>query len=226
MNPLVYILIPVYNEPAESLDVLLQEVHSTGHEIVLIDDGSRTDYRPLIRNIPLHYLRHLYNLGQGAALQTGMEYARRKGVAYVVHFDGDGQHRVADISRLLHPLFMGEADLTLGSRFLSPEGSTQVPKIRRLWLKAAAVFNGLLTGIWLSDAHCGLRALNAQALDALQLQENRMAHATELLWQIKAAELRWREIPVIIQYSEGGRRQSLWQAVPLAVRLVGRYLFP
>ena len=131
-----------------------------GYSVVVVDDGSSDGTWEEIQQLPVYALRHPINLGQGAALQTGMSFALKQGADYVVHFDADGQHRPVDIDVVLGPVLDGKVDVALGSRFLSPESAAAVPFRRRLFLRGATYVNYVLTGVLLSDAHNGLRALS------------------------------------------------------------------
>lgn len=223
----VFIVVPAFNEAALIASTLGQLV-ATGHEVVVVDDGSTDGTSALLRDFPsVHRLRHPVNLGQGAALQTGMTYALERGADHVVHFDADGQHRAADIAILLEPLVSGEADVVLGSRFLVAEHRDQIPPLRRRLLQSARVVNYLVSGLWLTDAHNGLRALNRRAATAVHLEENGYAHATEILVQLAHAKMRIVERPTRILYSDYARAkgQPLSNAVHILLDLgLGRLL--
>ncbi|GAA4456214.1 glycosyltransferase family 2 protein [Nibrella saemangeumensis] len=199
MNKRVFILIPSYNEGK----VIRQTVRSLSelYTVVVIDDASTDSTFNAVRDLPVVYLRHDINLGQGAALQTGMEYARMQDADVVVHFDADGQHNPADIPRFIEELCAQPVDIILGSRFLREDDMDAIPRLRRGLLKIARMVNGLLTGLWLTDAHNGFRVMNRRALNAIQLKENRMAHATEILMQIRRGHLRYMELPTHIVYT-------------------------
>lgn len=196
----VYIVIPCYNE-GEILRKTVEALLPLGYEVVVVDDGSYEDPHETLADLTIHYLRHPINLGQGAALQTGMDYARSQGADAVIHFDADGQHDKDDIPRFLAALEAG-ADVVVGSRFLRESDLAHVPKGKRLLLRCARIVNGLFTGMWLTDAHNGFRALGRKALETIDLTENRMAHATEIMSQIRIAKLKVAEIPVTIHYTE------------------------
>src|SRR5205085_520196 len=134
-------------------------------------------------------IRHPLNLGQGAALQTGIDYALAHGAEFIVTFDGDGQHRAADIAALIAALIEEHADFALGSRFLGQ--SPNLPVLRRFVLHAATLFTRLSTGLPLTDTHNGLRAMTRKGASCISLRQNRMAHASELLSQIAASGLRY-----------------------------------
>ncbi|MBD2699765.1 glycosyltransferase family 2 protein [Spirosoma sp. BT702] len=210
MTDKVFILIPSFNEGK----VIRQTIRSLGdqYHIVLIDDASTDETANAVRDLPVYYLRHDINLGQGAALQTGMDFALQQGADIVVHFDADGQHNPADIDQFIHVLKTQKVDVVLGSRFMREDDLQAIPRLRRLLLRVARLVNGLLTGLWLSDAHNGFRVMNRQALRAIQLKENRMAHATEILMHIRRKKLHFIEHPTHIIYSEYSQvKGQRWQ---------------
>jgi glycosyltransferase involved in cell wall biosynthesis len=194
----IYVVVAAFNE-ATVISRVVNDISRAGYTVVVVDDGSRDETADLTRTLDAVVISHPFNLGQGAALQTGIHYARSKGARFVVTFDGDGQHRVADISRLLEPLIEGQADFVLGSRFLKNE--SKLPSLRRLMLRAAILFTRLTTGMTVSDTHNGLRAMTLRGACAINLRQNRMAHASEFLNQIRASGLSYVECPVRIDYT-------------------------
>ena len=94
-----FAVVPCYNEGSVLRSTLEELVAQNVCGVIVVDDGSEQEIYPLIRDLPVHCLRHCITLGQGAALQTGMDYARKLGADAVVHFDADGQHRPQDIQR-------------------------------------------------------------------------------------------------------------------------------
>ncbi len=220
-------IVPVYNEALGVVRATLGALRALGHDILLVDDGSSDPLPDLISDLATTVVRHAVNLGQGAALQTGMEYARRRGYGYVVHFDADGQHPAQAVGALLEELTRGEADIVFGSRFLVAENRASIPVVRRGVLILGRLFNGLSTGVWMTDAHIGLRAMNRRAVQRISLRENRMAYATELLWQLRRHGLRWKEVPVAVVYTPYSRRkgQSSWNALRIATDVLLRLIY-
>jgi glycosyltransferase involved in cell wall biosynthesis len=213
-----WVVIAAFNE-AKVIREVVAEVVRAGWSVVVVDDGSRDDSAGAARVPGAIVLRHRINLGQGAALQTGIDYALRRGARHIVTFDADGQHDANDIPLLIDAL--AEADIALGSRFLGRvEGASQ----RRMALlrTATAVSNGL-SGMKLSDAHCGLRAFRASAAPELRITQDRMAHASELLRKIKTSKLRVVEVPVTIKYTEHSKSKG--QGGIQAVRILFDYFF-
>jgi glycosyltransferase involved in cell wall biosynthesis len=194
------VIVPAYNE-GRVIGTTVEQLLSSGYRVVVVDDGS-TDDTAEVRRLPIVYLRHAVNLGQGAALQTGMTYALRSGAEIAVHFDADGQHDCEQIETLIAPIVNGSADVVFGSRFLRREDTRQVPLKKRVLLRAGIVVSWVMTGVLLSDTHNGLRALSRRALQTIQLQENGFAHATEILQRVREAGLTFTEVPITVTYSE------------------------
>lgn len=221
----IFLIVPAYNE-GRVIARTLRPLIAAGYSIVVVDDCSRDGTWRRLAGLPLYRLRHPFNLGQGAALQTGMQFALQQGARYLVHFDADGQHSPEDLPGLLQPVVSGQADVVLGSRFLREEDWRAVPPARRLLLKAAIWVNWLLTGVRLSDAHNGARVFSRAAARQINLRENGFAHATEILAQIKAARLKVVERPTRIRYTDYSKLkgQRAWHAVDIFVDLVIRRL--
>ncbi len=222
-NAKVFIVMPAYNE-GRVVRKTLRPLVEAGFSVVVVDDGSKDNTWRQLANLGVHRLRHPFNLGQGAALQTGVSYALQQGAHYIVHFDADGQHSPEDIRGLLDPLLQGRADVALGSRFLRREDWQAVPPARRVLLKGAIVVNWLLAGVWLSDAHNGARALSRRAAQKIVLRENGFAHATEILQHIRAHHLRYVERPTRIRYTDYSQMkgQRAWHALDIFIDLVIR----
>jgi glycosyltransferase involved in cell wall biosynthesis len=195
----VLVIVPAYNE-GPMIKTTVATLLGAGYGVVVVDDGSQDETRE-IRNLPVVYIRHAVNLGQGAALQTGMSYACRAGADIAVHFDADGQHDCRQIESLIAPIREGRADVVFGSRFLRKEDTARVPLKKRIVLRAGIVVSWVMTGIRLSDTHNGFRALSRRALEKVQLQENGFAHATEILQRVREARLRYVEVPISITYT-------------------------
>jgi glycosyltransferase involved in cell wall biosynthesis len=193
------VVIPAFNE-ATSLGAVVGDLRRRGPNVVVVDDGSTDETSRVALETGAVLLRHRVNLGQGAALQTGITYALRQGALRIGTFDADGQHRADDLLALLDALEPSVAEVALGSRFLG--AGAEVPAPRRLVLRAAVVFTRLMSGLAVTDAHNGLRAFTRRAASAIDLKTCRMAHASELLDQIARSGLPYRELPVRIAYTD------------------------
>lgn len=201
----VFVIVPACNEQETIYQTVLSLLQMKMN-VIVVDDGSRLSQFQFLKTLPVYYIRHAINLGQGAALQTGTEFALEKGADFIIHFDADGQHQPNDLPGLLKPLLDNKADLVMGSRFLSH--SNKIPFLRTYLLKTARWVNYCFTGILLSDAHNGLRAFNRNTAQQLRFTENRMSHATELLFHIKRYQWRWCEVSVNILYKNDPMRRG------------------
>jgi polyprenyl-phospho-N-acetylgalactosaminyl synthase len=194
----LWVVCPAYNE-ASTIVPVVTELRRAGYDVVVVDDGSVDQTRQLATATATAVVGHPVNLGQGAALKTGIDFAMAQGADVIVTFDTDGQHRAADIPRLLDALVRSRADFALGSRFLTEPRN--MPRMRRMVLWAATLFTVATTGLRLTDTHNGLRAFTRRGAAALHLRQNRMAHASELLAEIARSRLRYVEVPVTIDYT-------------------------
>lgn len=221
----IFVIVPAFNE-GNVIETTLRPLIATGFSIVVVDDCSTDNTWRILERLPVYRLRHVVNLGQGAALQTGMTFAMQQGAHVFVHFDADGQHNPADLPELLEPILSGQADVVLGSRFLRHADLRAVPITRRWLLRAAILVNWLLTGVRLSDAHNGVRAFSRFAARQITLDENGFAHATEILEKIRAAHLIVVERPTRIIYTEYSRLkgQRALHAIDILFDLIIRRL--
>jgi polyprenyl-phospho-N-acetylgalactosaminyl synthase len=221
----IYIVVPAFNE-STIIRQVVSDIINFHYKVIVVDDGSEEPVLSQLNGLPVYVLRHTVNLGQGAALQTGIEFALSKTACFIVTFDADGQHLATDIEKLLQPLINTEVDVALGSRFI--EGSKHnMPGGRKILLKTGRWLNFLLTGLLLTDAHNGLRAMTRSAAEAIHITENRMAHATELLTQIKKNKLRYKEVPVTIRYTEYSKNkgQTVWSSFRIFFDLLLNKIF-
>lgn len=215
----VFIVIPAYNEGSR-LEEVVREIRSIYPNVVVIDDGSTDDTYEAARRCATFVLRHMINRGQGAAIQTGIDFALLKGADYVVTFDADGQHCVENIATAIEPIQRGECDITLGSRFLGE--AVNLPVSRRITLRLAIWFTRLVNRVRVTDAHNGLRAFSRRAAERMHITLDRMAHASEIIDLVKRSGLPFREVPVKIRYTEYSLSKG--QSSRGAIRIVFHYL--
>ncbi len=208
----VYVIIPAYNEH-KSIGKIVDELSTKGYSVIVVDDASSPSLQPLLQNKKLLYARHKVNLGQGAALQTGINLALKRGAKIIVSFDADGQHEIQDIERLIQHLGKNRLDIVLGSRFMEQQPK-HMSHSRKLVLKLARFVNFIFTGVLLTDAHNGLRVMTAAAAGRIRISENRMSHATEILSLIKKEKLHYSEQPVTVYYTDYSKSkgQSSWNS--------------
>ena len=195
----VWIVVPAYNE-AGVIATTLASLSGWFPNVLVIDDGSSDDTAEQARRAGAHVVRHPINLGQGAALGTGIRYALLEEADFIVTFDADGQHQPNDVDVLLRTAGEHRADVVLGSRFLGR--ACDMPTSRRWLLKLATAYTRLTTGLSLTDAHNGLRLFTRKAAEQLRIRQNRMAHASEMLEWLGTSGLRVIEAPVNIVYTK------------------------
>ena len=197
----VWIIVPAFNE-AQVIGEVVADLRSAFAHVVCVDDGSRDATASTALRAGAHVVSHPVNLGQGAAIQTGVEYARRQpGAQVFATFDADGQHRISDLLAMLQRLGRGDVDVVIGSRFLgSPTCHT--PPLKRLILRAAAALGPSSRRLRLTDAHNGLRVFNRTVADHLDLTMSGMSHAGEFVKLIDENHWRVTEQPVEILYTE------------------------
>ncbi|MFF2297421.1 glycosyltransferase family 2 protein [Arthrobacter sp. NPDC058127] len=214
-----WIVIPMYNE-ATVVGSVIEGLRRQFPFVVCVDDGSTDGSQNAARAAGAVVVQHPINLGQGAALQTGIEFALQdKNLGCIVTFDADGQHRVEDAKAMVERVQSGEADIVLGSRFL--DDRTKLSPAKRLVLKTAAIQSRLATGMNLTDAHNGLRAFNPYVASNIHLTQNRMAHASELVHQMAKLKPKYVEHPVEIIYTDYSKSkgQSLLNSVNIVAEL-------
>jgi glycosyltransferase involved in cell wall biosynthesis len=219
----IWVVVAAYNE-ASVIGRVIGDVQHAGFRVVVVDDGSTDGTGAAAAAAGGTVVRHPINLGQGAALQTGITFALAEGADVIVTFDADGQHRVQDIDVLVAALATNNAHFALGSRFLGR--ALNQPRSRRMVLKAATSFTRLTTGLRVTDTHNGLRAMTRAGASRINLRQNRMAHASEILHQIATSELPYVEAPVTIQYSAYSlqKGQRFEDALMILVDLFARRL--
>ncbi|GAA3927352.1 glycosyltransferase family 2 protein [Microbacterium soli] len=217
-----WVVVPLYNEA----DVIGDVVHALRAEfvnVVCVDDGSSDESARAAVEAGARLVSHPVNLGQGAALQTGIDFAlMHPGCEHIVTFDADGQHRVEDAVAMLDVSRSEDVAVVFGSRFL--DDRTRPGAVKKLILKTAVWVTNMTTGMRLTDAHNGLRVLRRDAAQLIDLKQDRMAHATEIVLQIGRSRLPWKEFPVELLYTDYSKAkgQSVLNSVNILVDLVVR----
>jgi polyprenyl-phospho-N-acetylgalactosaminyl synthase len=222
MNEEVWLVVPLFNE-AQVIGDVVRSAREVFPNVVCVDDGSADDSAAEAARAGAVVVRHPVNLGQGAALQTGFDYALSDpGMRWVVTFDADGQHQIDDVVAMLDLARTDDLDVVFGSRFL--DDRTEAGFAKKLVLRTAVAYTNLTTKTRLTDAHNGLRLISRDVVSRLDITQNRMAHASELVAQIGGMKVRYAESPVHILYTDYSRSkgQSLWNAVNILADLILR----
>jgi glycosyltransferase involved in cell wall biosynthesis len=198
-------IVPAYNE-ARSIAGVVAELRATQpeFEIVVIDDGSTDETAAVARRAGAEVVRLPFNLGIGGAVQTGIEWARRRGCEVAVQVDGDGQHDPREIDKLLQPLLAGDADVIVGTRFAG-EGTYRPSVARRIGIGLFAGLVSLIVRQRVTDTTSGFRAMNERAIELFAEEypyDYPEVEATVLIFRHR---LRLVEVPVTMRQRAAGR---------------------
>jgi glycosyltransferase involved in cell wall biosynthesis len=171
----VLAIIPAYCEGQFIADVV-RRVSQYIDSILVVDDGSRDQTAAEAEAAGAHVIRHETNLGKGAALKTGLQYAVALGVEYFLFLDGDGQHDPSDIPAFIDAMNGSDCDLIVGNRMLS---IAAMPRIRRWTNQFMSWQIGRLCNLPIPDSQCGFRLVRKKALPVLTAPGNRFEFESE-----------------------------------------------
>lgn len=217
----ILIVVPAYNE-SEVIAKTLIDLRSTlihakiTADILVIDDGSSDGTGIVALKHCDFLLTHNQNCGLGAALATGIEFAKRSSYDYCVTFDSDGQHDGADIGKALAKLKSGY-DVVIGSRFIGTHSG--MPRLRRSILFLGNLVTFLFFGIWTSDSQSGFRGLSQNAIQSVAIKSNRMEVSSEFFGEIHRLGLKFCEIPIHIRYTPYSLKKGQKNAASASVLL-------
>lgn len=203
--PKTLIIIPAFNE-ADSIAYVIGQIreYAPWADIVVVNDGSRDRTSAIAQDCGVVVLNMPYNVGIGAAVQTGFLYAARHGYAAAVQTDGDGQHPPSEIPGLVAALAEGDADMVLGSRFIEDKGY-RTPAARRIGIILLARIISLATGERCTDPTSGFRASNRRTIQLCARDYPHDYPEPEAIVMLRRAGLRVREIPIRMSARYGGR---------------------
>ncbi|HPA25822.1 MAG TPA: glycosyltransferase family 2 protein [bacterium] len=203
--PNIFIVIPAFNEE-KNIAQTINDLLPLGYNLIVVNDGSNDKTLEVVKNFPVTILNHEINRGQGASLATGTIYALSQATDLIIHFDADGQFLANELEGFIQPLINKTHDVVLGTRFIQERKNNHMPWLKKYFIHPVSrLIDYLFTGIKLSDAHCGLRAMNRLAAEKIVITQDGMAHNTEIVAQIKIHHLRFIELPVTVIYKEFGQ---------------------
>lgn len=204
MTMKIFCVIPAYNEE-KNIGKVIDSLLPSGYELVVVDDCSEDRTYEAASKNGVTVLRHVVNRGQGAALQTGMDYALMHGAEVIVHFDADGQFLAEEIADVIKPVVKDEADIVFGSRFL--EKKSDMPFFKKnIIMPLAKLINKLFLKVDLSDPQSGFRAMSRKAAEQIRIEQDRMAHCSEILAKSFSSGLRIKEVPITVIYHDFGQK--------------------
>jgi glycosyltransferase involved in cell wall biosynthesis len=203
------VIIPAFNE-AKRIAAVIAGVRASvpGAVVVVINDSSRDDTATVARQAGAIVVSHPFNMGYGAAIQTGYKYARDKGYDYLVQLDADGQHDHSCIPALLAPVIKGEADIAIGSRFLGT--SYRPPLARRLGMALFRRIVSIVTGMDVTDTTSGYQAFNRNVIKFFCTDVFPVDYPdADMLIMLHRVGFRMTEVPVrMFENSEGKSMHS------------------
>ena len=201
----IFCVIPALNESKNISQAVLNVIPFVDR-VVVVDDGSSDNTALLAKKAKAVVLSHLVNRGQGAALETGNQYCLKNKADIIVHFDADNQFIAKEISDIISPIINNKADIVFGSRFL--EKKSKMPFLKRNFIMPIAKLINYTMGIKTSDPQSGFRALNRLAAEKIKIENDGMAHCSEILFKAFKYKLRIKEVSITVIYNEFGNNFS------------------
>lgn len=214
------IIIPAYKE-AENIERVVDNIieNFPQYDYIIINDGSKDKTREICQKRGYRFLDLPINLGIGGAVQTGYKYAERNGYSIAVQIDGDGQHDVAQLAKVIEPLEKGEADIAIGSRFLKKEGF-QSSSIRRFGIRFLSGLIRVCTGRKIYDVTSGYRAVNRRFIEIYAESYPSDYPEPEAIVAAVMHRGRIKEVPVVMQERQGGTSSiHAWKSVYYMIKV-------
>lgn len=197
------VIVPVLNEE-ENILKTIENLRSFFKNILIINDGSTDNTELILKKNSIPFLTHIINLGQGAALETGLKFfILETNLKYVITFDGDGQHQASDAYKMYNFLKKESHQIVVGNRFKNKKSINEIPLIKRIVINIATKYERLFYSIKLSDSHNGLRVLTREMVtkNILPIKNHDMAHATEIVYKASKAIKSIPEYKISIKYN-------------------------
>ena len=202
----VYLLLPVFNEE-ETIGPIIKDLNKHFKNIVVVDDGSYDNTRNILETLDVYYLRHYLNLGQGAAISTGLQFISKiKGAKAVITLDGDGQHDNKDVIKFAEEILKCEKEIIFGSRFL--EHSQNIPIVKRLILKIICYITNKVSKVQLSDVHNGLKAIKVDSIEKINITIDRYGFESQIIHSVGKNNISYKELPTNVRYTTYSKKKG------------------
>lgn len=197
------IIIPAYNEESaigKVLTSLPKKMKGIKDIIsIVVDDGSDDDTYKIAKEHATHAIRHIINLGVGAATITGLEAAKKYKADIIVTLDADGQHNPKDIEKIIRPIIGLESDVVIGTRMLRCKG---MPTLKVFGNNFMNFLTYLVFHKWSTDSQSGMKAFGKKALEKIRLHSIGYEICSEIVGEIKRNSLKLTEIPIKVIYTD------------------------
>lgn len=199
-------VIPAYNEEKNIIEAI-KRAKVFVDEVIVVDDCSEDDTYNLAKKTDAKVLKHIINRGQGASLQTGNDCALRNGADIVIHFDADNQFIAEEIPELINPIVNEGYQVVFGSRFMGKKNN--MPKFKKkIIMPLARLINKVFFNIRLTDPQSGFRAMNKEAVKKIKIENDRMAHCSEIIFKSFKYNLKLKEVPTTVVYHDFGQKMG------------------
>ena len=189
--------IPAYNEE-KNIAKIIVKLKKIADKIIVCNDGSTDLTSEIAENLGAIVINHTKNRGYGSGIKSILEKSKEIGSELLVTFDGDGQHRVEDIKKIIEPIEKNEIDLVIGSRFLNEE--QEVPQYRKLGIKLITKITNANLKEKITDSQSGFRAYSKEVISKLKTSDMGMGVSTEILIKASALNFKIGEVPITILY--------------------------
>ena len=195
----VVVGIPAFNEE-KNIAKIIVKLQKVADSIIVCNDGSTDLTKEICEKMGVEVINHPKNLGYGAGIRSIFLKAADMDSDILVTFDADGQHRIEDIASVIEPITKNNADIVIGSRFLKDENSENVPKYRKIGIKAITSITDSVTNLKLTDSQSGFRAYTKKVLQEIIPSDKGMGVSTEILIKASQKKFKVQEVPIKILY--------------------------
>ena len=194
----VTIGIPAFNEE-KNIAKIIVKLKKIYDEIIVCNDGSADLTGEIAENLGAIVINHKQNLGYGAGINSIIKKAKEIDTDILVTFDADGQHKVEDVKKVIEPIKNGDADLVIGSRFLS-KTKEKIPEYRKIGINIITKVTNAGLKKKITDSQSGFRAYSKDLISKLDISDMGMGISTEILIKTNSLGFRITEIPITILY--------------------------
>ncbi|MAG15647.1 hypothetical protein CMO88_01145 [Candidatus Woesearchaeota archaeon] len=209
-----FVIIPAFNEEKHIAKVV-NEIKKYSKNIVVVDDGSKDKTYQEAKKTKVIVLRHPINLGKGAALKTGIEYAGKHGADTIIFIDSDGQHNPKDLPRLLNEL--KNIDVVFTYRNLK---SMNMPLIKKIGNFVLNTLLSILFNIRIKDTQCGFKAMTTDAYKKLGLISSDYNIESEIAAKTGKHKLKFKQLPIETVYNDKYKGTTVFDGINIAMRML------
>ena len=213
MTKKIFVVIPAYNE-SSNIEIVIKETKKYVKDVVVVDDGSSDNTAFISENAGADVLRHIVNMGKGAALKTGCDYAIMRGAEILIAIDADGQHEPKEISNFIKNI--NGSEVILGYRQLNDE----MPFILKLGNRFISFTVKILYGLRLRDTQCGYRAFTSNAYKKIRWKVSDYSMESEMIANMGKYHVKYKEIPIKTIYSDKYKGTTVLDGIKIVFNMV------